>query len=284
MKKYLFLALLSFWLIPDTFAQAKGQATHLIKYELTYAMDSTNRDSRTLEIDHLYSGPKVSLFASEGNMLIDSLFKKMENSPRMNWQAMQNDFKKMSDLGFALSVYKDLSAGKVYVESRLSETRYVYPETKAPVVWEFADESKEIGDYTAQKATTSFGGRIWEAWFTLEVPITDGPYVFSGLPGLILELTDTDKDYSFNVISIQQLETPFEIDSEKGEYKEVSKDNFIKAYKSFRENPFGPYANQIRNSDFQFPDPFTGEMTTGAEFARRMKREVDRKNNYIERW
>ncbi len=74
--------------------------------------------------------------------------------------------------------------------------------------WKVTDETKKIGRFTCYKATTSF--KIEEvnwksttlgknekkkdqeeidvvAWFTPEIPINQGPDIFWGLPGLILE-------------------------------------------------------------------------------------------------
>lgn len=41
----------------------------------------------------------------------------------------------------------------------------------------------------------------WTAWFTTELPISDGPYKFHGLPGLILKIYDKTNTYSFDIIS-----------------------------------------------------------------------------------
>lgn len=60
------------------------------------------------------------------------------------------------------------------------------------------EETKIIGKFICQKATTSFRGRDYEAWYTLEIPISNGPWKFQGLPGLILEIYTTDKDRSFS--------------------------------------------------------------------------------------
>ncbi|WP_262892927.1 hypothetical protein [Kaistella flava (ex Peng et al. 2021)] len=32
--------------------------------------------------------------------------------------------------------------------------------------------------YKVQKATTTFGGKKWVAYFTRDIPFTDGPYKF----------------------------------------------------------------------------------------------------------
>jgi GLPGLI family protein len=63
----------------------------------------------------------------------------------------------------------------------------------------------KIGDYQTQKAETKFGGRTWYAWFTQQVPLQDGPYKFSGLPGLIVKVQDAKGDYSFDLMQTKKL-------------------------------------------------------------------------------
>lgn len=49
------------------------------------------------------------------------------------------------------------------------------------------------------------GGRQWIAWFTSEIPLSEGPYKFGGLPGLILEVADSEGDYRYTCIGIANL-------------------------------------------------------------------------------
>lgn len=58
-----------------------------------------------------------------------------------------------------------------------------------------------------QKATTIFLGRTYEAWFTSEIPINNGPWKFGNLPGQILQVSDTQKHYVFECTGIQSLAT-----------------------------------------------------------------------------
>jgi GLPGLI family protein len=67
------------------------------------------------------------------------------------------------------------------------------------------DKDSLINGYTVQKARLSYGGRLWSAWYTLEIPVADGPYKFSGLPGLILKVSDSQGHYVFEMTAIERL-------------------------------------------------------------------------------
>lgn len=53
-------------------------------------------------------------------------------------------------------------------------------------------ETKQINNLTCYKATTIFRGSNITAYYTSEIPIDAGPFKFKGLPGLILEIYNTD--------------------------------------------------------------------------------------------
>jgi len=49
---------------------------------------------------------------------------------------------------------------------------------------------------------------MFEAWFTREIPIAEGPYKFYGLPGLIIKISDSRDYYSFELTKINNLKAP----------------------------------------------------------------------------
>lgn len=68
--------------------------------------------------------------------------------------------------------------------------------------WIIIPEINRIGNFDVQKATVNYGGRKWIAWFTKDIPIQEGPYVFGGLPGLIVKIEDDQKNFIFDLIEI----------------------------------------------------------------------------------
>lgn len=95
-------------------------------------------------------------------------------------------------------------------------TNYDYPgsyfsyQTKDKMNWKLENETKTSGQYTLQKATTNFGGRHWTAWFCKDINISEGPYKFRGLPGLIFEMNDSKDNFSFKLINSQKLDKTYD--------------------------------------------------------------------------
>ena len=78
-----------------------------------------------------------------------------------------------------------------------------YTEVLPSFKWQILSESKEILGYKCQKAQGEFCGRKYIAWFTSDIPHSDGPWKFCGLPGLILAVQDTDGYFVFTCIGIE---------------------------------------------------------------------------------
>ncbi len=83
-------------------------------------------------------------------------------------------------------------------------------ETKDEMTWKLSSETKNVGNYKLQKATTNFGGRNWTAWFNSEVNLNEGPYKFRGLPGLVFEISDDKNNFKFSLIKSYQLKETYD--------------------------------------------------------------------------
>ena len=78
-------------------------------------------------------------------------------------------------------------------------------------IWNITKETKYIGKVVCIKATTTFRGRDYIAWFTTEIPVPYGPWKLNGLPGLIIEAYDTDKFVYWYFKNIQYPYTKTEV-------------------------------------------------------------------------
>lgn len=95
----------------------------------------------------------------------------------------------------------------------LRKNRY-FPEyviKEKPTEWILENIKKNIAGFTCYKATatrqisTSSGDKNIKiiAWYTKEIPVSFGPNLFSGLPGLIIKLTD-DRGLTFEYIKFSK--------------------------------------------------------------------------------
>lgn len=64
-------------------------------------------------------------------------------------------------------------------------------------LWEILPETAEICGYTCRKAVANYLGRTWIVWFTEEIPISVGPWLLWGTPGLILKAEDEQFFFTF---------------------------------------------------------------------------------------
>ena len=85
-------------------------------------------------------------------------------------------------------------------------TYYKYKQKLPKIEWKLEKEEKKIKGVRCLKATCRFGGRDWTAWYAPEYAMPYGPYLFNGLPGLIMQVVDTKKNFAFKFKGIEQHE------------------------------------------------------------------------------
>ncbi|SDE78656.1 GLPGLI family protein [Epilithonimonas hungarica] len=229
------IKLLSLLAMPLVMAQ---QSTRFI-YQVTQTPDSTNTEKKT-ELAYLDADGKRSLFYAENSLKRDSLMDRMRATKNFDRTQMQN---LRSNLQFTIE--KDLTNQSLIYKSRIGRDNYSYSET--PVFeWKILPETVKIGDYQTQKAETRFGGRTWYAWFTQEVPLQDGPYKFSGLPGLIVKVQDDKGDYSFDLMQTKKITEIYQ-PLNRGQFITLSKSKYRDMEKKMQKDP-ASFINALRNS------------------------------------
>jgi len=90
---------------------------------------------------------------------------------------------------------------KTYGNELFMDSEIVFSGNVDDLEWEFTNEQKEILGYNCRKATLSNAPGYY-AWFSQEIPISDGPGIYKGLPGLVLEVNTP-----FEYITVSALET-----------------------------------------------------------------------------
>lgn len=96
----------------------------------------------------------------------------------------------------------DLKSGKWTCTGRVGTQDFLYEDEITDMEWEILDSVSVVAGYNAVMATCSFRGRDYTAWFTPDIPVSAGPWKFSGLPGLILSVRDADGYYDFSLKGI----------------------------------------------------------------------------------
>lgn len=71
--------------------------------------------------------------------------------------------------------------------------------------WKLSDEEKEVEGYLCNKATAQYLGREWTVWYTEEIPLSIGPWLLWGAPGLIVEARDADGFFVFKFSGVDTL-------------------------------------------------------------------------------
>ena len=153
-----------------------------------------------------------------------SLKKQMEQNYVLSFNQMESTWKKEESLGggpatasaggavFMVAssgegstLYKNVS-GNYLQEQEMMGKEYLIKDKAEPFEWVLSEETKKVGNYTAQKASFTkivdskrFSTGMTEmenvkdtlqvtVWFTPEIPVSHGPEYYYGLPGLILEV------------------------------------------------------------------------------------------------
>lgn len=113
--------------------------------------------------------------------------------------------------------------------------------------WEIKNEKQKIGNLDCQKAEVDYGGRHWIAWFSESLNLQEGPYIFHGLPGLIIKITDQKLDYDFNLIQLKKTENN-NIYFHKSKEKQITWLDFQQIIQNYYNDPL----YEIKNSGMKY--------------------------------
>jgi len=185
---YKILAIFYFVFTFFCFSQTNNSAVGKINYEYVsnYTFKKVNR-------------PSTLLFSENNSVFINS--KGDEPIVYMNGVNFRDGYYVQDKIGNL--IFKDFIKDSIRIRKLVNTEPYVSKENLPKFEWKIKDTTKQIGSFNCRLATTSFRGRNYSAWFTEKIPFADGPWKFSGLPGMILEVVSEDNDYQFLFRSVE---------------------------------------------------------------------------------
>ena len=106
----------------------------------------------------------------------------------------------VAGMGGAGELYKNMKSQRYVEQSDLLGKLFLIQDSLKTNAWKLHSDTKNIGNYTCFKATLEreieavFNNDSKEtqtvtAWYTPQIPVSNGPEKFQGLPGLILEIS-----------------------------------------------------------------------------------------------
>ncbi|WBL22875.1 GLPGLI family protein [Zunongwangia sp. HRR-M8] len=273
-----FIFILAFLMLSAFPLQAQNKLNYRVSYELTYKLDSTDLESSKSEVMWLFANNDSSLFISRGAALKDSISVNVNIADigSERWKSKMEAAK----TEFEYRIFKNKSENKLGYGIKLMDDKLYYSQDIDKIKWDIHADAKKIAGYNAQKATTSFAGRDYIAWFTSEIPLTDGPYKFAGLPGLILELQDTEAEYVFKFAGFEELANPLEYEIFPEKYKEVKKKELLDLVETYEKDPISYVNNYVGEGGKVIRIGLEGEEKK--DYLRKHRAELAKKNNSIE--
>ncbi|SDJ13078.1 GLPGLI family protein [Chryseobacterium jejuense] len=173
-----------------------GNFTYVLKAKL----NKQTPDYIHEEFFSLQVGEKRAFFASTQSIKKDSVLGKsyvMGNNPDGSITINLKNGTSVPKTKFPYTIIQ--SNEKVQYFQPVGMAVLTYQE---PVIgnWKLIDEVKAINAINCKRAEVTYKGRNWIAWYSTEIPLPYGPYKFSGLPGLIIKITDEKGEYDFELI------------------------------------------------------------------------------------
>ena len=172
-------------------------------------------DEAKLDVDILQIGNHSSLYSSYGSYRCDSIYEALyPNGCTINEYGLISQHEQQHSNW----TFKDFESGMLTDRVSASWEGYKYSEPIPDFNWEITEETGRRRGLQCHKALTDFRGRRWEVWYSEEIPISDGPWKFQGLPGLVVYAIDADHEQVFALCSVRNIVKPIGV-SQDSAYK-----------------------------------------------------------------
>lgn len=176
------------------FAQKEDKVLARISYNFSHVRDTLQRNNPYTEDMLLIIGKNASIYTSFERIKRGlANYKRQANTP----------FKPITLIDY----YYFAKENEFYTREKVL-TEYMAKEVAPKINWKITKDTASFSGLHCQKATTSFKGRKWTAWFAPELPFASGPWKLNGLPGLIIAANDDKNEVKFSLTGIDNLNNP----------------------------------------------------------------------------
>ena len=209
--------MLSCLITGSMFAQDfSGRATYRTYQKSSFELDSTTmaanpgiQEQMEAQMRKMFQNTFTLDFTKSESMYKEEQELDAPKGPSANggFMVMVMDGNGSSDI-----LYKNISENRMANKTELMGKVFLIKDNLVAYDWELTGETKNIGIYTCYKAVNEreeesieiniIDGEVKEekvtkkrtivAWYTPDVPVSNGPNNYGGLPGLILEVNDGD--------------------------------------------------------------------------------------------
>ena len=277
MKKSIFLLLL---LMSNLLYAQEFETIDTVKfnchYLYTFQQNSTGKNSVKAHDMILQIGSRYSKFIGVNKLYSDSIIRIYSNEPPSQaifdkmWPLIQGS---RSHSYCRYRLYKNYPEKGVLTLTEYINKKHIKTTETTPLNWNIeAGLDTTIMGYKCTKATTQYAGRDYIAWFTMDIPISNGPYKFQGLPGLIVEIHDTQNQHNFELTGFTKSTYVNPIVFIRNKFVEITPEEHVKALYYH----FAQLFNKIQHED--------GVILNSDETKARALNNLKTRNNYIEKY
>jgi GLPGLI family protein len=213
LKTFMFSCLISGSMFAQDFS---GRATYKTHRKSSFELDSTTiaanpgiQEQMEAQMRKMFQKTFTLDFTKSESMYKEEQELDAPKGPSANGGVM---VMVMGGDGSSDILYKNISQNRMAHKTELMGKVFLIKDNLVAYDWELTGETKNIGIYTCYKAVyereeesieiNMIDGEVKEekvtkkttlvAWYTTDVPVSNGPNNYGGLPGLILEVNDGD--------------------------------------------------------------------------------------------
>jgi len=181
---------------------AEGEpAFACVKYQFTHVYDTLQTKSPDVKEMSLFISKNSSKYVED--RIYNSVTPIATVATNSEYSELAEQLSSLNNQ--SLGIYKKHNTANLSIVDIVKEGISLVDEEIAPINWKITTINKEIKGLKCQKAIGECKGRVYEAWFCRDYPYSTGPWKLSGLPGIIIEASDSKNQVVFSFIGYEKL-------------------------------------------------------------------------------